>query len=99
MQQISCQLCRNHVLVERYAENQLNVQWLSDAEAVCVEFSRRAGRGDRSVVVPECSALRATIELNIRNMAIRVSRRPLSADFSAESRTGCDAVGRKTIDG
>lgn len=99
MQQISCQSCRNHVLVERYAENQLNVQWVSDAEAVCIEFSRKAGRGHRSMVVPECSALRATIELNIRNMAIRVSRRPLSADFNAEPTGGCESVGRMSIDG
>ncbi|MCV7177805.1 hypothetical protein [Mycolicibacterium sphagni] len=73
MTEIACSDCENTVLVERYTGNQVSVQWLGDAEAVCIEFARRAAKGERSMVIPTCRALRATIELNIANLVIRVA--------------------------
>jgi hypothetical protein len=83
VQEILCQSCRNPVFVERNTENQVCVQWIGDAESLCIEFARRARRGERSAQIPSCSALRSTIELNILNGVIRISSRTLSAKFPA----------------
>lgn len=78
MQQLSCEKCDNPVLVERYTEQQVSVQWLTDSESVCHEFINHALRGEPSVTVPTCSALRSTIVFKIRAGAIAISDRKQS---------------------
>ncbi|MBB3600402.1 hypothetical protein FHT40_000035 [Mycolicibacterium sp. BK556] len=73
MTEIACSDCENVVLVERYTDNQMCVQWQGDAEAICIEFARRAAKGERSMVIPSCRTLRTSIELNIANLVIRVA--------------------------
>ena len=75
MTAIACGVCQNVVNVERYTETQISVQWTGDAEAVCAEFARRSADGQRSMTIPTCRALRATIELNIADEVIRVTAR------------------------
>lgn len=87
MQEILCQTCGNSVYVERNTVNQVCVQWAGDAERLCVEFARRARRGERSTEMRSCAALKATIELNILNGIIRIKSRSLSADFPAGRQT------------
>ncbi|WP_431236831.1 hypothetical protein ACQ86B_18195 [Mycolicibacterium aichiense] len=66
--------------MQRYTDTQLSVQWTGDAEAVCAEFAGRSADGQRSMTIPTCRALRATIEDNIIDEVIRVTERrePLS---------------------
>jgi hypothetical protein len=90
MTEIACSECENVVIVERYTDNQVSVQWQGDAEAVCIEFAGRAAKGERSMVIPSCRALRRTIELNIANLVIRVGPRRGCADVK---RSG-DGAGR-----
>ncbi|RDH80445.1 hypothetical protein DVS77_01170 [Mycolicibacterium moriokaense] len=75
MQRLSCELCRNPVLVERYTEQQMSVQWLADSETVCQEFIRRKSRGESGALIPTCSALRSTIAVKIRAGAIGITER------------------------
>jgi hypothetical protein len=83
VQEISCQMCGNSVAVERNTDNQVCVQWAGDAEGLCIEFARRARRGERSAEIRSCSALKATIELNILNGVIRITTRSQPAPFPA----------------
>lgn len=75
MKRVSCDLCQNAVLVERYTEQQLSVQWTEDPVRVCPELARRAGAGAVSATIPTCPNLWATLALRIRDGAITVTAR------------------------
>ncbi|CAA0089373.1 Uncharacterised protein [Mycolicibacterium vanbaalenii] len=63
------------VLVERHTEHQISIQWLEDAETVCLEFARRAGCGEHSPNVVACAALRLTIAQEVTRNAIGITPR------------------------
>lgn len=83
MREIACNECQNAVLVERYTDNQVSIQWTQDAESACAEFARRAAAGERSFQVHSCSALRSTVQLHIQVMSIGISRRTSAPSYRA----------------
>ncbi|QNG20144.1 hypothetical protein G4H71_13715 [Rhodococcus triatomae] len=75
MQPISCRNCGNRVLVEKYSNEHTSVQWLSDAESACPEFSRRAALGESSREIPTCPSLRQSIDEQAYEGALALSLR------------------------
>lgn len=62
MHQVNCDSCQNRVLVEKYSPIHRSVQWLTTADVVCPEFATAARDGQRSAFIPDCQALRRSID-------------------------------------
>lgn len=62
MQPITCRLCSNTVLVEKYSNQHTSVQWLEESGVSCQKFADKIARGESLGTDESCSALQATIE-------------------------------------
>lgn len=75
MRRIACHDCPNTVLVERYTEHHISVQWTQDAESACPRFATRTRRGQQGIAINTCSSLRSAIDEQVREGSIRITRR------------------------
>ena len=66
MHELTCAMCGNEVLVEKFSPTHTSVQWLADAQTACPEFARAAAAGVEVNRIPSCLALRDTIEGAVR---------------------------------
>ncbi|EGD53406.1 hypothetical protein [Gordonia neofelifaecis] len=67
MYEVTCTSCSNKVLVEKFSPVHTSVQWMSEnSAAACPEFAERAKRGEDINHVPNCLALRDSIEAQVR---------------------------------
>lgn len=62
MQPITCRLCSNTVLVEKYSNQHTSIQWLEESSTTCQKFADKAARGETLGTDESCSALIATID-------------------------------------
>ena len=62
MQPITCRLCPNTVLVEKYSNQHTSIQWLEDSATSCQRFADKVSRGESLGTDESCSALTATID-------------------------------------
>lgn len=74
MRQVTCDRCRNRVLVEKYSPIHLSVQWLRTADTVCPEFAAAAQHGQDSACISDCHSLRRCIDAAARDGRIPESR-------------------------
>lgn len=71
MQELSCTTCGNCVLVDKYSPTHTSIQWLTDAEQSCPRFAEQVDAGVRSMWIPTCPSLRASIERAAVDGALR----------------------------
>ena len=62
MQPITCRLCSNTVLVEKYSNQHTSIQWLEESATSCQKFADKIARGETLSTDEPCSALLATID-------------------------------------
>ncbi len=61
MQALTCDLCRNRVLVEKNSWHHTSIQWAAGSKEVCVELSNATSPVKANLVSNSCSALRDCI--------------------------------------
>lgn len=75
MQPITCRLCQNTVMVEKYSNQHTSIQWLEDSATSCQRFADKLARGDLLGTDESCPALIATIDSAAAAGEIELSRR------------------------
>ncbi|MGB3301594.1 hypothetical protein [Gordonia sp. (in: high G+C Gram-positive bacteria)] len=66
MYEVTCATCSNKVLVEKFSPIHTSIQWTTDARTSCPEFVAAAEQGQDMDSFPGCTALRASIDDQVR---------------------------------
>jgi len=72
MQTLTCNLCRNRVLVEKNSWHHTSIQWPSGSKQTCVELGDATSPVSAGMVSNSCSALRDSIRRAAANGRVPV---------------------------
>lgn len=64
---VTCQACRNEVLVRKTSLAQTSIQWTTEAVRCCPEFAAYAATGRPTALLAGCHALRDSIDAAARD--------------------------------
>lgn len=70
---VQCTVCGAVVQAAKFSAQHTSVQWDVAAVHQCAEFARRAAAGEQTPLIERCDAMRASIEVAVREGRLPVA--------------------------